>query len=78
MKTEPQFPKAEPKFRAADEASRRAAIGAAGLGATLLASMLFRAVIAAQLPHAGAIVAQPVPPAPAVMAGRSAQSEGTR
>lgn len=56
MKTEPHFPKAEPKFRAADEASRRAAIGAAGLGATLLASMLFRAVIAAHTPTTPATV----------------------
>ncbi len=76
MIAEPHFLKAEPEFRAADEASRRAAIGAAGLGALLLASMLFRAVIAAQLPPAGATVAKPVPPAPVEVAGRSPQSEG--
>lgn len=41
---------------AAQEASRRAAIGAAGLAAVLLASMLFRAVIAARTPATPATV----------------------
>lgn len=78
MKTELHFLKAEPEFRAADEASGRAAIGAASLGGLLLASMLFRAVIAAQLPPAGATVAKPVPPAPVEVAGRSNEFVGAR